>query len=277
MNKKPETPIWALMLTMTLLAVSIAVAGENSPPAAGAGAQPAADQGLADGPATGVQGSGAGPSGAGPSGAGPSGAGAGVSGGAEAVVAPTAADDQAVAGAAAKQAAGMPNTEEPAPIISAFGITLGERFQPCMVAEVLGEEAITYRGADKAEHGGIRYRINPRVPNVQFTDYSVDTNADGVIYAIRGEHAPQARENTCAATKELAAALTEKYGKPRGRGGFGEWYAFRDLSVDYYRGIRLYANRCRRGIYEIVYSDDHARMAEPSPSAAVEPTATSGL
>jgi hypothetical protein len=267
MNKKRKTPIWTLMLTMTLLAVAVAAAGEDSPPTAGAGAAPAADQGLADGPAAGVQGSGAGPSGTGK----------GVSGGAEAVVAPTAADDQALAGAAAEQAAGMPNAEEPAPIIGAFGITLGERFQPCMVAQVLGEEAITYRGADKAEHAGVRYRITPRVPNVQFTDYSVDTNADGVIYAIRGEHAPQARENTCAVTKELAAALTEKYGKPRGRGSFGEWYAFRDMSVDRYRGVRLYANRCRRGIYEIVYSDDAARMAEPSPSAVVEPTATSGL
>jgi hypothetical protein len=47
------------------------------------------------------------------------------------------------------------------------------------------------------------------------------------------------------------------------------------MSVDHYRGVRLYSQRCRRGIYTIFYSDDAARDATaPAPS---EPTATSGL
>jgi hypothetical protein len=163
------------------------------------------------------------------------------------------------------------------PVTGAFGIPLGKRFEPCMVAEVLGEEERTYRGPDKTERIGTRYRVKPKVPNAHFTAYAVDTTSDGVIYAVGGEHEPEVRENKCAVTKELAAALEAKYGKPRGKGGFGEWYAFRDMSVDHYRGIRLYANRCRRGIYSIVYGDDGVKAAEDIPPAVVEPTATSGL
>jgi hypothetical protein len=47
------------------------------------------------------------------------------------------------------------------------------------------------------------------------------------------------------------------------------------MSVDHYRGIRLYANRCRRGFYQIVYGDDGVKMSPPPPIP--EPTATSGL
>jgi hypothetical protein len=179
--------------------------------------------------------------------------------------------------AATQPEAGSEPEQAPEPVTGAFGIRLGEPFSPCVVAEVLGQAPVTYRDADKAEQTGTRYRVVPRVPNSRFTEYAVDVNRDGIVYAVRAEYQSDTRENLCGVTKELAASLEEKYGKPWGRASFGEWYAFRDLSVDYYRGIRLYANRCRRGIYEIVYGDDHARMAEPSPPAVVEPTATSGL
>ena len=154
-------------------------------------------------------------------------------------------------------------------------IPLGERFAPCMVAKVLGEEERSYRGRDKAEIKGTRYRVEPKVPNRLFQAYSVDTTKDGVIYAIRGEHQSAEKKSDCPVTKRLAAALEEKYGKPRGQGSFGEWYAFRDMSTDLYRGVRLYANRCRRGIYSIFYSDDNAKTADPDPDPA--PTEISGL
>jgi hypothetical protein len=166
---------------------------------------------------------------------------------------------------------------EPAPVTAAFGINLGEPFSPCMVAEVLGEESVTYRDADKAEQTGTRYRVVPKVPNSRFTDYAVDVNRGGIVYAVRASFESEGGENLCGITKELAASLEEKYGQPRGRDPFGSWTVFRDMSADHYRGIRLYSQRCRRGIYEIVYSDDAARMAEPIPFPVVEPTATSGL
>ena len=156
--------------------------------------------------------------------------------------------------------------QAPEPVTGAFGIRLGEPFRPCVVAEVLGKDPVTYRDADKAEQTGTRYRVVPKVPNSRFTEYAVDVNRDGIVYAVRAEYQSDARENLCGVTKELAASLEEKYGKPRGRGGFGEWYAFRDMSVEHYRGIRLYANRCRRGIYEIVYSDDNAKAGRAYPA-----------
>jgi hypothetical protein len=164
---------------------------------------------------------------------------------------------------------------EPVPVTGAFGLELGAVFSPCMVAEVLGEEPITYPDADKVQQTGTRYRVLPKVPNSHFNDYTVDVNRDGVVYSVRGRQQPEAAENLCGVTKELAASLGEKYGKPRGRDPFGNWYVFRDMSVDHYRGIRLYSQRCRRGIYEIVYTDDAARLAPPPVSA--EASATSGL
>ena len=165
--------------------------------------------------------------------------------------------------------------KEPEPVTAAFGIPLGERFEPCMVAKVLGEEEKTYRTPDKTERKGTLYRIEPKVPNTHFNAYSVETTGDGVVYAIRADHEPAVKESKCDLTKEIAATLEEKYGKPRGRSPFGHWYAFRDMSVKHYRGIRLYANRCRRGIYQIVYGDDGVKGAPPP--TPPEPGATSGL
>ena len=52
----------------------------------------------------------------------------------------------------------------------------------------------------------------------------------------------------------------------------GEWYAFRDMSSELYRGVRLYSPKCRVGRYTIKYGDDNAKAeeagSEPEPSAA---------
>jgi len=165
--------------------------------------------------------------------------------------------------------------KEPEPVTGAFGIPLGERFEPCLVAKVVEEEPVTYRTPDKTQRKGTRYLVEPKVPNLHFNTYSVDTTTDGVIYAIRGDYVPEARESKCDVTKGIAASLEEKYGKPRGRSPYGDWYAFRDMSVKHYRGIRLYANRCRQGIYQIVYGDDGVKGSPPP--AAPEPSETSGL
>jgi hypothetical protein len=192
-----------------------------------------------------------------------------------------AAEGTDTADAAAEGAGEQPSSrekepeKEPEQVTGAFGIPLGERFEPCLVAKVLGEEPVTYRTADKTQRKGTRYLVEPKVPNLRFNTYAVDTTADGLIFAVRGDYVPEARESKCDVTKEIAASLEEKYGEPRGRSPYGHWYAFRDMSVKHYRGIRLYANRCRQGIYQIVYGDEGVKGA--APPSAPEPTETSGL
>jgi hypothetical protein len=152
-------------------------------------------------------------------------------------------------------------TSTPAPeaVTRAFGIPLGKRFEPAMVAKVISESVKAYRGPRGAELEGSFYRVDPVAPDAHFTAYTVLTTVDDRIYSIRAEFLAPDKASRCAVTKEIAASLEEKHGKPRGQGARGEWYAFRDLSVVHYRGIRLYANRCDQGIYEIVYSDDGVR------------------
>ena len=186
-----------------------------------------------------------------------------------------AAEGKAEAAGSPEEAQQQEPEKEPEPVTGAFGIPLGERFEPCMVSQVLGEEERTYRAADKSERKGTRYRVEPKVPNALFASYAVETTAEGIIYSIRAEFEAEDKASRCDVTKRLAASLEDKYGTPRGKGSFGEWYAFRDMSVDHYRGIRLYANRCRRGIYSIQYNDDAARTAAPPP--APQPTEISGL
>ena len=147
------------------------------------------------------------------------------------------------------------------PVTGAFGIPLGAKFEPCMVAKVLGEEAKIYRRRDKSEHQGTLYQVEPREPNPHFNTYSVLTTGDGRVYSIRAEHEPAEKASKCDLTKKLAAVLEEKYGRPRGRGMIGEWYAFRDMSAEVYRGIRLYAPKCRHGRYSIHYGDDAVKEA----------------
>lgn len=148
---------------------------------------------------------------------------------------------------------------DPEPVTEAFGIPLGETFGPAMVATVIGQEEKAYRAADKTELSGTQYHVTPTQPDERFSIYKVATTADGIIYAIHAEFRAPDRSSRCDVTKEIAASLEQKYGKPRGKGMSGAWYAFRDMSVEHYRGVRLYANRCDQGIYEIVYSDDSVR------------------
>ncbi|MBP8283481.1 MAG: hypothetical protein KAX51_13065 [Chromatiaceae bacterium] len=144
---------------------------------------------------------------------------------------------------------------EPEPVTGAFGIPLGEPFQPCLVAKVLAEEERAYRGVDQMEHKGTVYRVELRSPHPHFSTYTVETTEDGTIYRIRADYEAPDKATRCAVVKEIAAALEQRYGKPRGKGYQGEWYAFRDLTAEGYRGIRLNAVRCGRGIYSISYED----------------------
>jgi hypothetical protein len=170
----------------------------------------------------------------------------------------------------------QPEAEKaPQPVTGAFGIPLGERFEPYMVAKVLRQEEKTYRGPKKEERKGTLYRVEPKVTNTLFNTYAVATTADGIIYLIRGDQEPAERKPACEAPKALAELLAAKYGKPRDKGPAGEWYNFRDMSRSTYRGVRLHATRCGRGIYSIVYRDDAARLGAPAPKP--EPSQTSGL
>ncbi len=157
----------------------------------------------------------------------------------------------------------LADNTDPEPVTGAFGIPLGETFEPTMVATVIGQGNKNYRAADKSELTGTQYHVTPMRPDDYFSTYSVATTADGIIYEIHAEFRAPDKSSRCEVTKEIAANLEQKHGKPRGKGSSGTWYAFRDMSVEHYRGIRLYANRCDAGIYEIVYSDDGVRQVPP--------------
>lgn len=152
------------------------------------------------------------------------------------------------------------------PVTGAFGIRLGAKFAPAMVKKVLSQEDKTYRARDenKTEHTGILYRVEPSVPSVYFNEYSVLTNKDGIIYSITGHQNPAEKNNACKKSKEVEDLLFDKYGKPRGGGVLREWFSFRESEEGPYRGIRVYAQRCRAGRYTVVYSDDGALMQESS-------------
>ena len=185
-----------------------------------------------------------------------------------------------------------PADDKPAePITGAFGIPLGEPFVASMVAEVLGEQAQTYRGKDDAQLKGTLYRVKPNQPDQRFQAYSVKTTDKGLVYAIQGEHRieledqdkgdedkqdqavqgtvdpaqsrkekaerAKALTSSCkAAVKALTGELEAKYGKPRGGDRFGTWVSFRQISDTENKSIRLYGHRCRTGRYNIVYSDE---------------------
>ena len=152
--------------------------------------------------------------------------------------------------------------KDKAPITGAFGITLGEKFEPYMVSKILSQSEKVYkdRGEEKSEHTGTQYQVEPNVPNAFFTEYTVLTNKDGIIYSVIGKQVHPKPVNTCEETKQIAIFLLDKYGKPKGRGILGEWFSFRDSDEGPYKGLRFYAQRCRNGRYSIVYSDDGAMM-----------------
>lgn len=156
---------------------------------------------------------------------------------------------------AAPAQAQPPEKKPVEPITGAFGMTLGTRFEPSLVEKVLSEEPRSYRVADGSDRQGTLYRVEPKSPDPNFNTYSVATTEDGTIYNIDGGFSTDDRSSKCDVTKKIAAALTKKHGKPRGMGTIGEWYAYMDPTAEGYRGVRLYAVRCKRGIYSISYED----------------------
>ena len=161
-------------------------------------------------------------------------------------------------------------------INGAFGIQLGEHFEPSIVTKVLSEKQQTYRAAEGAEHHGKLFQVVPGKPDERFQEYFIKTTNDGLIYAIQGNYQyetdpamgkklgkvknARAVRKTCkAAVKLLARELEASYGKPRGTGWDGEWYSFRQFSDTSEKSLRLYANRCRTGLYSLIYTDEKVK------------------
>ncbi|MGB3210343.1 MAG: hypothetical protein WBB19_06520 [Desulforhopalus sp.] len=155
------------------------------------------------------------------------------------------------------------------PAGTAFGITLGKRFHPSMVARVIDRKPHNYTGPNGSQHEGTVLHIEPNIPDERFQDYSVKTKNDGIIYSIQAGYqflvepaqvkkmgrVKEARlvRSTCkAAVRDLALRLEANYGKPRGQGRDGEWFSFRQLSAHSDMSLNLYANRCRTGFYYVV-------------------------
>lgn len=177
------------------------------------------------------------------------------------------------ASAAAKESNQEP-AQKPEPIAGAFGLKLGERFEPALVAKVLSKKEHAYRDPkNKVEVNGTLYKVEPTAPSDAYNQYLVATTPDGIIYSISGVYADSGNKPKCDVTKRLAAELEQKYGKPRGQGSFGNWYSFRDMTSEAYRGVRLNAPKCRSGRYSIVYSDDvvMTTTAPPAPGPASKP------
>jgi hypothetical protein len=179
-----------------------------------------------------------------------------------ALMSPSASTEDTAESETPSEAASEPSK---APITGAFGLTLGEAFADWMVAKVISqEETTTYRGKDKDRiaYPGTLYRVEPHIPNPQFNEYLVTTNQHGIIYSIRARQNPSEQAPACELTREMGKFLIIKYGRPRGAGMLGEWYAFRDRLDGPYRGLRLFAQRCRSGRYEVYYSDEAALKQE---------------
>ncbi|MFW2372698.1 MAG: hypothetical protein ACN4GM_06210 [Gammaproteobacteria bacterium] len=166
-------------------------------------------------------------------------------------------------------------------INGAFGIQLGEHFKPSMVASVLSEKQHTYRVTEGVNQKGNIYQVKPSKPDEHFQDYSIKTTKDGIIYAIKGSYQYEVEpaqgkkmgkvknakvvRSTCKATvKKLAEELETHYGKPRGKGWNGEWFSFNQSSEASNKNLKLYANRCRTGLYSIVYTDKNAQRGAQS-------------
>jgi hypothetical protein len=169
-------------------------------------------------------------------------------------------------------------------INGAFGIQLGEHFEPSMVTKVLSDKQQTYRAGEGEEHSGKIFQVEPGKPDERFQEYFIKTTSNGLIYAIQGnyqyetnpamgkklgkvKHARTVRKTCKAAVKSLAMELEARYGKPRGTGWNGEWYSFRQLSDTSEKSLRLYANRCRTGLYSLIYTDEKVKKG----TAAKEP------
>ncbi len=163
-------------------------------------------------------------------------------------------------------------TQTPNTINGAFGVFLGKHFASDMVKKIIDEEQHSYLGIHKTKLQGTLFQVEPNTPDPRFQSYSIKTTEDGLIYAIqadyqyevepaRGKKAGKVKKQrniraTCkAAVKELAKELQDSYGKPRGKGWDGEWFSFRQITDTSDKSLRLYANRCRTGMYSIIYTD----------------------
>ncbi|WP_299878877.1 hypothetical protein [uncultured Cocleimonas sp.] len=166
-------------------------------------------------------------------------------------------------------------------IQGAFGIPLGKKFEHSMVTKVLSEEPQLYKGAESTKLKGKIYQVEPNKPDQRFQKYTVKTTVDGSIYAIQGEYQYQTEiakgkqagkvkqqkilRKTCKnKVKELAKELEARFGKAHGQGYDGEWFSFRQSSETSDKRLRLYANRCRTGLYTINYNDNKAQK-NPQP------------
>ena len=193
--------------------------------------------------------------------------------------------EQAPAEAVRTEQASIPE-KEAEPITAAFGITLGERFEPSMVARVISEQPQKYRGPEGMELTGSLIQVEPARPDERFQRYEVKTTDKGIVYAIRAEYQfelKKAKEDkdkakrstrfrkTCKnAVKALAREFEGRYGKPRGKGWDGEWFAFRQSSETMDKSLRLYSNRCRTGIYSMVLTDEKVRRGNQAGEAGTK-------
>ena len=181
-----------------------------------------------------------------------------------------ASNEQAPAEPAGTQQASVPG-KAPEPITGAVGITLGELFKPSTVAKVIDKQPHKYRGPEGTQLTGSLIQVEPVQPDERFQRYAVMTTDKDIVYAIRAEYQfelEKAKDDkdkakrstrfrkTCKnAVKSLAKEMEARHGKPRGRDMSGEWYAFRQFTENTDKSLRLYANRCRSGIYSVVYTD----------------------
>lgn len=160
-----------------------------------------------------------------------------------------------------QEAAAAVSDSSPKPIAGAFGITLGKHFNPEMVKEVLSKEQKNYTAKKNEKLLGSVIHIIPNELDNNFQQYLIKTTQKGVIYSIEALYQGDKTMTPalCVATvKKLAGELEAKHGKPRGKGRFGQWYSFRQAS-DYSKSLRLYAHRCRTGMYSVIYTDDKVR------------------
>ena len=171
--------------------------------------------------------------------------------------APASAQQAPAANAVAEKASTPTPDKAPEPISGAFGLTLGERFQPSMVAKVLSKEEQAYKGTDSQERKGSLLLIEPNKPDERFQRYSLKTSDDGVIYAIQGDYQ---FEVEAASGKQAGKVKKSRVVRKRCKGWNGEWFTWRQFSGTSFKSLRLYANRCRSGAYSILYSEEYARQ-----------------
>ena len=187
---------------------------------------------------------------------------------------PAGAEGEAQIPAATTETEKAPAADKaPEPITSAFGIPLGEHFEASMVARVLDKQEQTYSGQGGTKLKGSLLRVEPSEPDERFQRYSLKTTGDDIVYAIRGDYqfeveaargkqagkvktSREIRKRCKDVVKELATELEASHGKPRGKGWDGEWFAFRQSSDTANKSLRLYAHRCRTGMYSIIYTDE---------------------